>query len=208
MRSIRTALAWLPVAAITALNTGCSSLEAPTVGNRTTAARPKPAGTAPVLAYEIGPEDLLEIVVWKEEGLKKEVVVRPDGGISFPLIGEVHAGGKTPQQLLEEITLKLARFIPRASVNVSVLKAASYKIYVIGRVNKPGEFTSGRQVDVLQALSMAGGLTPFAAAQDILVLRKVNGKDTRFSFDYSQVQGGIGLSQNIPLKSGDTVVVP
>lgn len=164
--------------------------------------------TAAAQGYEIGPEDQLEIVVWKEEGLKKEVLVRPDGGISFPLVGEIQAGGKTPQQLQEEITQRLARFIPRASVNVSVLKAASYKIYVIGRVNKPGEYTAGRQVDVLQALSIAGGLTPFAAGPDILVLRKSKGKDIRFRFDYSQVQNGLGLSQNILLKSGDTVVVP
>jgi polysaccharide biosynthesis/export protein len=184
---------------------GCSDL--PSISN-TRAATAAPARAVAAQGYEIGPEDLLEIVVWKEEGLKKEVLVRPDGGISFPLIGELQAGGKTPLQLQEEITQRLAKFIPRASVNVSVMKTASYKVYVVGRVNKPGEFTVGRRVDVLQALSMAGGLTPFAVAEEILVLRKANGKDARFRFDYTQVQRGIGLSQNIQLKSGDTVVVP
>jgi polysaccharide biosynthesis/export protein len=167
-----------------------------------------PARAVAAQGYEIGPEDVLDIMVWKEEGLKKEVLVRPDGGISFPLIGDVQAGGKTPQQLQEDITQRLVKFIPRASVIVSVMKTASYKVYVIGRVNKPGEFTVGRRVDVLQALSMAGGLTPFADAEEILILRKASGKDTRFRFDYTQVQRGVGLSQNIPLKSGDTVVVP
>jgi polysaccharide biosynthesis/export protein len=185
---------------------GCAGVSSRT---ETRAAIASPARAAPApQGYEIGPEDLLEIVVWKEEGLKKEVLVRPDGGISFPLIGEVQAGGKTPNQLQEEITQRLGKFIPRASVNVSVMKTASYKVYVIGRVNKPGEFTVGRRVDVLQALSMAGGLTPFAVAEEILILRKANGRDTRFRFDYTQVQRGVGLSQNIPLKSGDTVVVP
>jgi polysaccharide biosynthesis/export protein len=171
------------------------------------------AATAPEAApsasgYEIGPEDLLEINVWKEDGLKKEVLVRPDGGISFPLIGEVQAGGKTPRALQEEIAQRLSRFIPRAAVSVAVLKTASYKVYVIGRVNKPGEFTVGRRVDVLQALSMAGGLTPFAKAGEITVLRKVNGRDARYRFDYNEVQRGVDLRQNIPLRSGDTVVVP
>ncbi len=200
-------LVWSAALALATLGNGCTNLATPSPQSAPLAPLRASVGAASS-AYEIGPEDLLEIVVWKEEGLKKEVLVRPDGGISFPLIGEVQAGGKTPQQLQEEITQKLARFIPRASVNVSVLKAASYKIYVIGRVNKPGEFSVGRRVDVLQALSMAGGLTPFAAEQDILILRKVNGKDARFRFDYSQVQNGLGLSQNISLKSGDTVVVP
>jgi polysaccharide biosynthesis/export protein len=195
------------LAVATAATAACTTVSGNSAAQKTTASSKAASATSAPL-YEIGPEDLLEIIVWKEEGLKKEVLVRPDGGISFPLIGEVHAGGKTPQQLQEEITQRLAKFIPRASVNVSVLKAASYKIYVVGRVNKPGEFTVGRRVDVLQALSMAGGLTPFAAAEDILILRKINGKDSRYRFDYTQVKSGLGLSQNIPLKSGDTVVVP
>jgi len=167
-----------------------------------------PTDAASKADYEIGPEDLLEIVVWKEEGLKKEVLVRPDGGISFPLIGEVQAEGKTPGQLQAEIAQRLSRYIPRPSVSVSVLKTASYKIYVIGKVNKPGEFTLGRRIDVLQALSMAGGLTPFADPEDIRVLRKSRGTNTSFRFDYSRVQRGVDLNQNIELRSGDTVVVP
>ena len=174
---------------------------------------PTPAGItaeAKVLnpGYQIGPEDVLEISVWKEEGLKKEVLVRPDGGISFPLAGDLQAAGKTAQQLQQEITQRLEKFMSDAVVSVSVLKVASNKIYVIGRVNKPGEFVTGRYVDVLQGLSMAGGLTPFAAENDIKVLRRESGKDLVFPFRYSDVKKGENLGQNIILKGGDVVVVP
>lgn len=158
--------------------------------------------------YPIGAEDVLEISVWKEEGLKKEVLVRPDGGISFPLAGDMQAAGKTARQLQQEITQRLEKFMSNPVVSVAVLKVASNKIYVIGRVNKPGDYLTGRYVDVLQVLSMAGGLTPFAAENDIKVLRKENGKDIVFPFRYSQVKAGNNLDQNIVLKGGDVVVVP
>lgn len=158
--------------------------------------------------YQIGPEDILEISVWKEEGLKKEVLVRPDGGLTFPLIGEVQAVGKTTAQIQQEITQRLEKFIPDPVVSVAMLKVIGNKIYVIGKVNKPGEFVAGRYVDVIQALSMAGGLTPFAAENGIKVLRKQGGKDMVFPFRYSQVKNGEDLEQNIQLKGGDVVVVP
>jgi len=158
--------------------------------------------------YQIGPEDVLEITVWKEEGLTRQVLVRPDGGISFPLAGDIHAAGKTAPQLQQEITQRLEKFLSDPVVLVAVMKIVGNKIYVIGRVNKPGEYSPGRYVDVLQALSMAGGLTPFAAENDIKVLRKENGKDLVFPFRYSQVKAGDKLDQNITLKGGDVVVVP
>jgi polysaccharide export outer membrane protein len=176
----------------------------------------KPPSGAPIDAglrdltrdYQIGPEDVLEISVWKEEGLKKEVLVRPDGGISFPLAGDMQAAGKSARQLQQEITQRLEKFMSDPVVSVAVLKIVSNKIYVIGRVNKPGEFAAGRYVDVLQALSMAGGLTPFAAENGIKVLRKENGKDLVLRFRYSEVKAGENLDQNITLKGGDVVVVP
>lgn len=158
--------------------------------------------------YQIGPEDLLEISVWKEEGLKKEVLVRPDGGLSFPLIGEVQAAGKTAGQLKKEIAQRLEKFIPDPVVSIALLRVVGNKIYVIGKVNKPGEFPAGRYVDVLQALSMAGGLTPFASENGIKVMRKEGGKDIVFQFRYSDVKNGEDLGQNIQLKGGDVVVVP
>ena len=169
---------------------------------------PKVEAVAIDQGYQIGPEDVLEISVWKEEGLKKEVLVRPDGGLSFPLIGEVQAVGKTTGQIQKEITDRLEKFIPDPVVSVSLLKVVGNKIYVIGKVARPGEFPAGRYVDVLQALSMAGGLTPFASENNIKVLRKENGKDVVMPFRYSQVQKGENLDQNIMLKSGDVVVVP
>jgi polysaccharide biosynthesis/export protein len=158
--------------------------------------------------YRIGPEDVLDISVWKEEGLKKEVLVRPDGGISFPLAGDMQAAGKTARDVQQEITQRLSKFMTDPVVSVSVLKISSNKVYVIGRVNKPGEYSAGRYLDVMQALSMAGGLTPFAAENDIKVLRKENGKELVFPFRYAQVKSGNNLEQNITLKGGDVVVVP
>ena len=172
------------------------------------AAETAKAETAVEPGYQIGPEDVVGISVWKEEDLKKEVLVRPDGAISFPLIGELQAAGKTTAQLQEEITKKLEKFIPDPVVSVSLLRVAGNKIFVIGKVSKPGEYPAGRYIDVMQLLSMAGGLTPFAAENDIKILRKENGKDVVFPFRYSSVRKGEDLEQNIRLKGGDVVVVP
>lgn len=160
------------------------------------------------LSYRVGPEDVIEISVWREEGLKKEVLVRPDGGISFPIIGEIRAAGKTAEEIRDEVTERLKRTINDPLVSVAVLKVAGNKVYVIGRVNRPGEYVAGRYIDVLQALAMAGGLTPYAAEDDIKVLRKRNGRDEIFAFEYSDVRKGRKLEQNITLQGGDVVVVP
>lgn len=168
-----------------------------------------PADKASVTSgYQLQPEDVLEISVWKEEGLKKEVLIRPDGGLSFPLVGEIQAAGMTAAQLQQEISRRLEKFIPDPVVSVAILKVAGNRIFVIGKVNKPGEFPAGRYVDVLQVLSMAGGLTPFAAENSIKVLRKDGGKELVFPFKYSEVKKGENLQQNIQLQGGDVVVVP
>jgi polysaccharide export outer membrane protein len=159
-------------------------------------------------AYRIGPEDVLEISVWKEEALKKDVLVRPDGAISFPLAGDLQAGGRTVAELREELAQRLAKFIPDPVVSVLVNRVASNKIYVIGRVARPGDFAAGRYVDVLQALATAGGLNPFADEKAIKVIRKQGGRDVVFPFDFSAVSRGEKLEQNIRLQGGDVVVVP
>lgn len=172
------------------------------------AQNPIGAGETPGGEYEIGPEDLLEIYVWKEKDLQREVLVRPDGWLTFPLVGNVSAKGKTAQVLQEEISARLRRYIPDPNVSVSVKKVASYKVFVIGKVNKPGEFMVGRFVDVIQALTLAGGLTPFADDK-IKILRKTeDGKDSVFLFDYSDIKKGRKLEQNITLQSGDVIIVP
>ena len=167
-----------------------------------------PAAPPQPTPYVIGPEDGLEISVWKDEALKSQVVVRPDGGISFPLVGEVMAAGKTADQVRDEIRSRLERYIPDAVVTVSVMHIASYRIYVLGRVNKPGDFAVGRDVDVLQALALAGGLTPFAQENDIRVVRKIDGQTTTIAFHYADVLRGRDLAQNITLRSGDVLLVP
>jgi len=158
--------------------------------------------------YRIGPEDVLEISVWREDTLKREALVRPDGGLSYPLIGEVQAAGKTIHGVRQEIASRLERFIPDPVVSVAILKVGSQRIYVIGRVNKPGEFSIGRYVDVLQALSMAGGLTPFAESNDIRVMRREGDRQIVLPFEYGRVVRGQKLEQNIQLRGGDVVVVP
>jgi len=159
-------------------------------------------------AYLISPEDELEISVWKEVDLQKQVLVRPDGKLSFPLVGHIQAAGKTPEEVEQEITKRLEKYIPSPVVTVTLMKVAGNKIYVIGKVSKPGGYNVGGYVDVMQALSLAGGLATYASANSIKVLRRENGKQISLPFKYSQVEDGENLQQNIQLKSGDVVVVP
>ncbi len=169
------------------------------------------SGSMPVPAsasYLIGPGDVLNISVWKEEGMQKEVLVRPDGGITFPLAGEIKAGGLTAKALSDELVKKLKKYIPHPSVTVSVLQSVSNKIYVIGKVNRPGEFIATGYMDVLQALTMAGGLTPYAESDEIKIIRRTKTGTLMKLFDYDEVISGERLDMNIILKAGDTVVVP
>ena len=158
--------------------------------------------------YVLGAEDVLVISVWKDEHLTREAVIRPDGLVSFPLVGEIQAAGRTVEEVRADLVQRLTKFIPTPQVSVTVSKVLSYRIYVLGRVNKPGEFMVGHATDVLQALSMAGGLTPFAAENDIQVIRRVNGKQQVFPFRYGEAKKGKGLEKNIVLQRGDVVMVP
>ena len=151
---------------------------------------------------------MLEISVWKEEALTKLVTVLPDGKITFPLIGEVMAGGWTVAQLKKEIETRLARFVPDPVLSVGVRQMNSLMIYVVGKVNKPGMFVLNTNTDVLQALAMAGGLNSFAKRGQIKVFRKHGGKTQIFDFDYDDVTDGKKLEQNIQLVRGDVIVVP
>ena len=166
------------------------------------------AGSSSPSSYLIGPGDILSISVWKEEGMELEVLVRPDGEITFPLAGEIKAGGLTTKALSDELVKKLKKYIPHPSVTVSVLKSESNKVYVIGKVNRPGEFIATGYMDVLQALTMAGGLTPFADSDEIKIIRRTESGTIMKVFDYDEVISGERLDMNIILKAGDTVVVP
>jgi len=158
--------------------------------------------------YRLGAEDVLMVSVWKDEQLTREVVVRPDGLFSFPLVGDVRALDRTVEEIRADLVTRLAKYIPNANVSVAVLKVVSYKIYVVGRVNKPGEYVIGHYTDVLQALSLAGGLTPFAAENDIKVMRRIDGEQQAIPFRYGDVRKGRDLEQNILLQRGDIVMVP
>jgi polysaccharide biosynthesis/export protein len=159
--------------------------------------------------YLMGPEDVLDISVWKDEILSREVVVRPDGFITFPLIGEVRAEGRTVGDLTKEMDERLTHFISDPRIAIAVSEVNSFKIFVIGKVDKAGGFKIGQYTDVMQALSLAGGLTPFAREGSIKVLRRgKNGDQSTFPFDYGEVLKGRNLEQNIVLQRGDVVMVP
>ena len=158
--------------------------------------------------YRLGAEDVMLVSVWKDEHLTREVVVRPDGMFSFPLVGDIPAEDRTVEEIRAELVRRLTKYIPNPNVSVDVTKILSYKVYVVGRVNKPGEYVIGHYTDVLQALSLAGGLTPFAAENDIKVIRRVKGQQQVFHFRYGDVRKGQDLEQNILLQRGDSVMVP
>jgi len=163
---------------------------------------------AAVEGYRVQPGDILVISVWKEHDLQGEILVKPDGGVSFPLAGDVAADGMTTQELTEALATKLKRFIPDPVVTVSVKQIGGNRVYVLGKVNRPGEFMFSKPVDVMQALALAGGATPFAEVNDIRILRREAGVLHSMSFKYAEVERGKELAQNVLLKSGDTVVVP
>ncbi len=163
------------------------------------------AATSP---YLVQPGDQLIISVWREQDLQREVLVRPDGGLSFPLAGDISAAGRSIDELRVLLVERLQRYIPDPVVNVAVKQIGGNRIYVLGKVNRPGEFTFSKPVDVMQALSLAGGTTPFAALNDIVILRRENGSQEAIRFRYGEVENGRDLKQNILLRSDDTVVVP
>ena len=165
-------------------------------------------GIAQDVGYTVKPGDTLKISVWKEPELDGPVLVTPDGSFSFPLVGQVDARDKTVTELQAVITQRLQQFISDPVVTVSVQDIRGNKIYVIGQVNRPGEFVVSHRVDVMQALSMAGGTTPFAALGDILILRRSGSKQEALGFDYADVVKGRRLDRNIELRAGDVVVVP
>ena len=158
--------------------------------------------------YQIGPADVLEISVWKDESLTRQLVVPPDGIMSFPLIGDLDVKYMTVTDVRKAITKKLSEYVPDATVSVILLKLDSLRAYVIGKVNKPGQFEITMETSVMQILSMAGGINPFAAGGKILILRQINKKTVKIPFNFDQVMKGENLQQNIIIQRGDVVVVP
>ena len=158
--------------------------------------------------YRVNAGDRLEISVWREPDLQREVLVRPDGRMSFPLAGEVQAAGRTVAQIREDLEGRLTRYIPDLVLTVTVTDVSGNRIYVVGQVARPGSFVMNPDLDVMQALSLAGGTTPFASLKDIRILRRQGDRRSAIPFDFTDVSRGRGLEQNIVLRSGDVVVVP
>jgi polysaccharide export outer membrane protein len=166
------------------------------------------AELGPMDGYLLRPGDILQVSVWKETDLQGEVLIRPDGAISFALAGEMQAAGHTVGELTKLLEVRVRKYIPNAVVTVSVKTILGNRVYVIGKVNRPGDFPLSGPIDVMQALSLAGGATPFANTNHIRVLRRSGDHEISIPFHYSDVERGHKLDQNILLQSGDTVVVP
>lgn len=167
----------------------------------------------PLADFLIGPEDVLDITVWRNADLSRTVTVRPDGMISLPLIGDLRAQGFTAAQLAEKIAVRLKEFKESPTVAVSVKEINSYNIYVVGEVTKPGKYPLKSHTTVLQAISIAGGFTPFASKNKMQVVRNnvgANGEssENRIPVRYDDLLTGKGEPGNFMLRSGDTVVVP
>lgn len=161
------------------------------------------------LGYRIGPGDLLKVVVWKHEELSTQAAVRPDGAISLPLVGDIPATGRSAQEIANDVQNRLHRFYQDdPPVTVQVQEVKSYKIYVVGEVNRPGEYAPSHEVTVLMGLSIAGGFTRFADPSRIVIVRRDARGERRIPFDYPAVVGSGRLEENIALELGDTVIVP
>ena len=183
---------------ITALIAGCVLMVSATISS----------GQTDEVGYQIKPGDVLSISVWGEEQLQGTALVTPDGGFSFPLVGHLNARGRTAAELQQIVRERLLNYLSDPVVTVSLQEINGNTIYVIGQVNNPGEFVMQRSVDVMQALSMAGGTTTFASLNDILILRRQPAGAVALPFRYSDIIRGRRLEQNITLQSGDVVVVP
>ncbi len=159
-------------------------------------------------AYRIQPGDVLRVSVWKELDLQQDLLVRPDGGISFPLVGDLAVAGRTVGAVQAEIATRIEEYIPDPVVTVQLLQNEGNTIYVLGKVNRPGVYVMQRPLDVTQALALAGGLAVFAEENKISILRRKGQDQQSLSFKYGDVQYGRNLDQNIMLQPGDVIVVP
>jgi len=172
--------------------------------------RPSVVGSAAKISpdYVIGPDDVLDVSVWKEQDLTRSLQVRPDGRISMPLLNDVQAAGFTPSQLAQNIGEKLKKYLTAPQVTVIVTQINSQRVYVIGEVTRPGAYPLLPGMNILQAISSAGGLTQFANSKKIFLMRNENHIQTKYPFSYKEVLDGRKAEENLPVKAGDTIVVP
>ena len=183
--------------------------ESPSTDRATTAAEPAPSTRSTVddTGYRIGPEDVLDISIWKSPELSRSVPVRPDGKVSLPLVNDIQAAGLTPEQLRRELTTRLSEFVPAPEVAVIVREVHSAKVAVVGAVRTPGRFELRSPATVLEMIAMAQGFTDFAERYRIVVLRQNGGTTVRIPFRYTKVEAGTD-QDNFALEPGDIIVVP
>jgi polysaccharide biosynthesis/export protein len=180
--------------------------------------RPAPPTPAPSLppatpgdlipAYQVAPGDVLKIAVWKEPELSSEAFVRLDGRITVPLLGDLSAAGRTPNDLAAEIQSRLSKFIEIPQVTVSVAQAISARFYIVGEVHASGAYPLSSRITVLQALALAGGFREFAKREGIVIIRRRVDRQVAIPFNFKDIESGQKLEQNIFLEAGDTIVVP
>lgn len=164
--------------------------------------------TAEPVQYRIGNGDTLEIVTWKEPDFTREVLVRNDGKITFPLLNDIKAVGKAPEELKTEIELQLKDFIDSPNVTVFVIQSSSQMFYILGEVARTGEYPLTKNLTVLQAFALAGGFTEWASKKEIILFRKEAGKDKIIRINYKDIVKGKDLEQNVRIKADDTIIVP
>jgi polysaccharide export outer membrane protein len=158
--------------------------------------------------YVIQPSDVLEIFVWKEPDLSRKSVVRPDGRISFPLIQDLEAAGLTPETLKKEIEMRLKEYVTTPNVTVLIDTIQGYRLYVVGKVQRPGPLVADKPLTVLQALTLAGGFLDYAKSAEITIIRNTGQGNEFLKFDYTEVIKGRKIGENVFLKPGDVIVVP
>lgn len=178
------------------------------IGAASLSAQESATGLGSDAQYRLSAGDELEVFVWREEELSRPVTISPDGSLSYPLAGEIQASGLTLSELQGELTDRIRGYIPKALVTVTLVKVNGYRIYVLGEVNKPGEYVPGNYVTIAQALTLAEGLTNYANDSSIKVVRQQDGGETFIKFNYSRFKKGKDISANVRLESGDVVMVP
>ena len=203
------AIFWIAGACSLAAQTQAANLKSTDVAAEDTgkSADAKPPDVVPP-GYIVGDSDVIRVTVWKEPEVSQTVVVRTDGNISLPLINEVKVSGMTPLQIQDLIAEKLKGFLTNPQVTVTVIEIRSKRAFITGEVARPGTYSLNAQTTVLQLIAQAGGFTPFAKKDSIVVLRTEDGKQSRLKFKYKEVVQGKNTEQNVALHPGDTVVVP
>ena len=190
----------------------CYGLFTPMAAQKLPQSRPASGTAAPIAAtlpprFVIGIGDVLAVTFWRDPRMSGDVVVRPDGMISVPLLNDVHAAGSTPEQLAGVLTGVAAKYITDADVTVVVKEIHSRRVFVLGNVGTPGMVTLSGDINVLQLIAMVGGLLEYADKDNIVIIRNENGQEKRLKFNYNDVLKGKNVKQNIQLQPGDTVVV-